>query len=97
MLKHGDAGRGRRQIPRRRQDLSERHRSAGKAPQPHELDAVLANRSEIESVMRGDPAYPLHDVNFQRLPRLGWAVGMAVRKDDTEMAKLLQAALNEMA
>lgn len=62
-----------------------------------ELDAVLASRSEIESVMRGDPAYPLHDVNFQRLPRSGWAVGMAVRKDDTEMAKLLQAALNEMA
>jgi ABC-type amino acid transport substrate-binding protein len=62
-----------------------------------ELDAVLANRSEIESVMRGDPAFPLHDVAFQRLPRSGWAVGMAVRKDDTDMAKLLQAAVNEMA
>jgi len=62
-----------------------------------ELDAVLANRSEIESVMRGDPAFPLHDVTFQRLPRSGWAVGMAVRKDDTEVAKLLQAALNDMA
>ncbi len=61
-----------------------------------ELDAVLANRSEIETVMRGDPAFPLHDVAFQRLPRSGWAVGMAVRKDNTEVAKLLQAALNEM-
>ncbi|MES2019381.1 MAG: transporter substrate-binding domain-containing protein [Pseudomonadota bacterium] len=62
-----------------------------------ELDAVLANRSEIEAVMRGDPGFPLHEVAFQRLPRGGWAVGMAVRKDDTDMARLLQAAINEMA
>lgn len=62
-----------------------------------EVDAVLANRSEIEAVFRGDPAFPLHDVAFQRLPRSGWAVGMAVRKDDTEMARLLQAAINDMA
>ena len=62
-----------------------------------ELDAVLANRSEIESVMKGDAAFPLHDVSFQRLPRSGWAIGMAVRKDDIEIAKKLQAAINEMA
>ncbi|MFC0134442.1 amino acid ABC transporter substrate-binding protein [Massilia eurypsychrophila] len=62
-----------------------------------ELDAVLANRSEIEAVMKGDSAFPLHDVSFQRLPRSGWAVGMAVRKDDVEIATRLQAAINEMA
>ncbi|MES2758666.1 MAG: transporter substrate-binding domain-containing protein [Pseudomonadota bacterium] len=62
-----------------------------------ELDAVLATRSEIESVMRGDAAFPLHDVSFQRLPRSGWAIGMATRKDDIEVAKKLQAAINEMA
>ncbi|MES2900624.1 MAG: transporter substrate-binding domain-containing protein [Pseudomonadota bacterium] len=62
-----------------------------------ELDAVLANRSEIESVLRGDPGYPLHDIAFQRLPRSGWAVGMAVRKEDTAMGRLLQQALNELA
>jgi cystine transport system substrate-binding protein len=61
-----------------------------------ELDAVLANRSEIESVMRGDPGFPLHDVAFQRLPRSGWAVGMAVRKEHTDVARMLQSALNEM-
>jgi len=61
-----------------------------------ELDAVLANRSEIESVMKGDAAFPLHEVAFQRLPRSGWAVGMAVRKDELEMAKKLQAAMNEL-
>ncbi len=61
-----------------------------------ELDAVLANRSEIESVMQGDPAFPLADIGFQRLPRSGWAVGLAVRKDDVEIAQKLQAAINAM-
>jgi ABC-type amino acid transport substrate-binding protein len=61
-----------------------------------QLDAVLAKRSEIEAVMRGDPAFPLGEANFQRLPRSGWAVGMAVRKDDEELGRRLQAALNEM-
>ncbi len=62
-----------------------------------ELDAVVATRSEIESVFKGDPAFPVEEVTFQRLPRAGWAVGMAVRKDDTAMAKALQAALNDMS
>jgi len=62
-----------------------------------QLDAVLATRSEIESVMRGDPAFPVQDVHFERLPRAGWAVGMAVKKDNVDLARRLQAALNEMA
>ena len=62
-----------------------------------ELDAVLASRSEIESVLRGDERFPIHEVAFQRLPRAGWIVGMAVRKDDTEVARLLQKAMNELA
>lgn len=61
------------------------------------LDAVLATRSEIESVLRGDAAFPVEQVTFQRLPRAGWAVGMAVRKDRTDLARQLQAALNELA
>jgi cystine transport system substrate-binding protein len=60
------------------------------------LDAVLANRSEIEAVMKGDSAFPLQEVAFQRLPRNGWAVGLAVRKDDSEIAEKLQAAITEM-
>jgi L-cystine transport system substrate-binding protein len=61
-----------------------------------ELDAVLANRSEIESVLKSDPAFPMNEVAFQRLPRKGWVVGMAVKKDEIELAKLLQAATNEL-
>ena len=64
--------------------------------QAGELDAVLANRSEIESVLRDDPAFPLDKVAFQRLPRDGWALGMAVRRDDEDMARRLQSAINDM-
>jgi ABC-type amino acid transport substrate-binding protein len=60
------------------------------------LDAVLANRSEIEAVFKGDPAFPLEQPMFQRLPRDGWAVGMAVRSGDEDVARLLQTAINEM-
>jgi ABC-type amino acid transport substrate-binding protein len=61
------------------------------------LDAVLATRAQIESVMKGDPTFPLQDVPFDRLPRGGWAIGMAVKKDNVGLARQLQAALNELA
>jgi ABC-type amino acid transport substrate-binding protein len=61
------------------------------------LDAVLATRAQIESVMKGDPAFPLQEVPFDRLPRGGWAVGMAVKKDNLGLARQLQAALNDLA
>jgi len=61
------------------------------------LDAVLATRAQIESVMKGDPAFPLQEVPFDRLPRGGWAIGMAVRKDNLGLACQLQAALNDLA
>jgi ABC-type amino acid transport substrate-binding protein len=61
------------------------------------LDAVLATRAQIESVMKGDPAFPLQEVPFDRLPRGGWAIGMAVKKDNLDLARKLQAALNDLA
>lgn len=61
-----------------------------------ELDAVVAARSEIESVLRDDPAFELTDAPFDRLPRQGWVAGMAVKKENTELAKKLQAAVNDL-
>jgi ABC-type amino acid transport substrate-binding protein len=61
------------------------------------LDAVLAKRSEVEAALRGDPAFPVDELAFQRMPRSGWAVGMAVRKDNEDLARRLQAAINEMS
>lgn len=61
-----------------------------------ELDAVFANQSEIEGAVKGDANSPLSDLSFPRLPRQGWVVGMAVKKDNEELAKALQAAANEL-
>lgn len=61
-----------------------------------ELDAVLANQSEIEAAVRKDPNYPLSDLVFARLPRQGWVVGLAARQGDVELARALQAAVNEL-
>jgi ABC-type amino acid transport substrate-binding protein len=61
-----------------------------------ELDAVMATRAEIESVMRDDPGFEMTDAPFTRLPRNGWVIGMAVKKDNTELALLLQKAVNDM-
>ena len=60
------------------------------------LDAVLANQSEIESIFKGDAEFPLSPVSFQRLPPKGWVVGMAVKKNEQELAQLLQTATNEL-
>lgn len=61
-----------------------------------ELDAVLANQSEIEGAVRGDSNFPLTDLSFPRLPRQGWIVGMAVKKDNEALAQALQAAANDL-
>ncbi|MEO6354498.1 MAG: transporter substrate-binding domain-containing protein [Burkholderiaceae bacterium] len=60
------------------------------------LDAVLANQSEIESVFKGDAGFPVEQLAFARLPQKGWVVGMAVKKDEAELARLLQTATNEL-
>ncbi|WP_233575700.1 substrate-binding periplasmic protein [Noviherbaspirillum saxi] len=62
-----------------------------------EIDAVLANRSEIESAVRGNADYPLSDLSFARLPRQGWIVGLAVKQSNTELARALQAAANDLS
>ncbi|GAC1320725.1 MAG: hypothetical protein NVSMB28_11730 [Collimonas sp.] len=61
-----------------------------------ELDGVLANLSEIESVLRGDPNYQISEVAFQRLPPKGWVIGMAVKKSDPELVQLLQDATDAL-
>ena len=61
-----------------------------------ELDGVLATRSEIESVFRKDPNFQISEVQFSRLPPKGWVVGMAVKKEDAELAKVLQETTDEM-
>jgi ABC-type amino acid transport substrate-binding protein len=61
------------------------------------LAGVLAHRSEIESVVGADTRFEMQQVQFQRLPPQGWVVGMAVRKDQQELAQALQQAAAELS
>ncbi len=61
-----------------------------------EVDAVLATRAEIESVLRGDPGFEVTEAPFPRLPRKGWVIGMSVKKDNTELAQAVQKAVNDL-
>lgn len=61
-----------------------------------ELDAVLANRSEIEYGLRQDPRFRQNEVVFPRLPRQGWIVGLSVKHDNIELEKALQKATDEL-
>lgn len=58
------------------------------------LAAGLA--SEMESVLKGDPRFAITPLPSPRAPRDGWAVGMAVKKADTDLARALQEATNAM-
>jgi len=61
-----------------------------------ELDAVLANRSDIEYGLRQDPRFRQNEVVFPRLPRQGWVVGLSVKHDNPELEKALQKATDEL-
>ena len=57
---------------------------------------MVATRAEIESVLRGDAAFEVTDAPFPRLPRKGWVIGMAVKKENTALAQAVQQAVNEL-
>jgi len=62
-----------------------------------ESAAAAGLASELESVLRGDPRFAIAPMPSPRAPRDGWAVGMAVKRDATELAQALQRAVNDLA
>ena len=62
-----------------------------------EVAAAAGLASELESVLRGDPRFAIEPMPSPRAPRGGWAVGMAVKRDATELAQALARAVNELA
>jgi ABC-type amino acid transport substrate-binding protein len=62
-----------------------------------EVVAAAGLRSEIEATLGADPRFAIGPLPSPRAPRDGWAVGMAVKKDATDLAQALQAALNRLA
>lgn len=71
--------------------------AAAQMLQRGEVAAAAGMRSEIESVLRGDPRFAIAPIPMPRAPKDGWAVGMAVKKDATDLAEALQAGLNTLA
>jgi ABC-type amino acid transport substrate-binding protein len=70
---------------------------AARALQRGEVAAAAGLASEMESVLRGDARFAIAPLPSPRVQRNGWAVGMAVKKDATDLAQALQAAVNDMA
>jgi len=70
---------------------------AAKALQRGEVLAAAGLASELQAVLRGDARFVIEPLPSPRAPRDGWAVGMAVKKDATELAQALQGAVNQLA
>lgn len=62
-----------------------------------EVAAAAGMASELESVLRGDARFAITPLPSPRISRSGWAVGVAVKREATELAHALQAAINELA
>lgn len=69
---------------------------AARALQRGEVGAAAGLASELETVLGGDAAYRIEPLPSPRAPRDGWAAGMAVKKDATDLAEALQQALNDL-
>ena len=69
---------------------------AARALQRGEVAAAAGLASELEAVLAGDAAYRIEPLPSSRAPREGWAAGMAVRRDATDLAEALQQALNQL-
>jgi len=67
---------------------------AARALQRGDVAAAAGLASELEAVLSGDAAYRIEPLPSPRAPRDGWAAGMAVKRDATDLAEALQAALN---
>jgi len=65
------------------------------ALQRGEVAAAAGMASELESVLAGDPRFAIEPLPLPRM-REGWAVGMAVKKNATDLAQALQGALNDL-
>ncbi len=71
--------------------------AAAGALQRGEVDAAAGQLSELESVLHDDTRFAITPLPSPRAPRDGWTVGMAVKRDATELAQALQSAIDELA
>jgi ABC-type amino acid transport substrate-binding protein len=68
---------------------------AAQALQKGEVAGAAGMASELESVLSGDARFAIEPLPVPRM-REGWAVGMAVKRESTDLARALQTAINEL-
>jgi ABC-type amino acid transport substrate-binding protein len=62
-----------------------------------EVTVAAGLASELESELRGDARFAIEQMPSPRAPRDGWANGLAVKSDASDLARALQAAMNQLA
>jgi ABC-type amino acid transport substrate-binding protein len=70
--------------------------AAARALQGGEVAAAAGQMSEIESVLAGDARFVIEPLPVPRM-RDGWAIGCAVKREATDLAQAVQAAINTLA
>ena len=60
-----------------------------------EVAAAAGHASELESVLAGDARFAIEPLPLPRM-KDGWAIGMAVKKENEDLAHALQAAVNTL-
>ena len=68
--------------------------AAAQALKRGEFAAAAGLESELESVLAGDPRFVITPLPTLSNSRDGWAVGLAVKKDATDLAVALQGAVD---
>jgi len=61
-----------------------------------EVAGAAGTASELESVLAPDKRFAIEPLPLPRM-RDGWVIGCAVKKDSTDLAQALQAAINELS
>ena len=92
LLIGADGGAYREQLVTRMEDGT----AAARLLLSEEVAVAAGNASELHSVLKGNPQYRVIPMPMPRTPRAGWAVGMAVKRNATDLARALQSAVNNM-
>jgi ABC-type amino acid transport substrate-binding protein len=70
---------------------------AARLLQKGEVAAAVGEAAELQAVLGNDPHFAIEALPIPRAPRDGWVIGMAVKKEATDLARALQEALNHLA
>ena len=92
LLIGADGGAYREQLLTRMEDGT----AAARLLLSEEVAVAAGNASELHSVLKGSPQYRVVPMPMPRTPRAGWAVGMALKRNATDLARALQSAVNNM-